>query len=261
MHQKICSSPHYDKWVKFSKLLKDQFGINHFWYYKITYSGHYSYMGTHAAWSEFCYSNNMTLLFPCLAQPDELQPGIILMKASSSEAFKNVLDTAWSKFGINFNLNIQSRIPEGIEAYGFATQYNGLLAEQRLLKELPLLNYFTKVCRRKYGKLFELLDETQVELFKQSKPRSSRRDNFDRHEFFEKMGNPQLLSLTSREKDVIKYLAHGFPASYIAEQLFLSQRTIETHVTSIKQKLNCDSKVELIQLAKEFTPILDFFPS
>jgi DNA-binding NarL/FixJ family response regulator len=47
-----------------------------------------------------------------------------------------------------------------------------------------------------------------------------------------------LSALTARERDVLALMAEGRSNSAIAQQLFLSAKTLETHVTRIFQKLN-----------------------
>ena len=48
------------------------------------------------------------------------------------------------------------------------------------------------------------------------------------------------------------------PAGYIAEQLQLSSKTVENYLANLKDKLGCESKVELIEKAKEIDA-LGFF--
>jgi DNA-binding NarL/FixJ family response regulator len=47
-----------------------------------------------------------------------------------------------------------------------------------------------------------------------------------------------LSTLTARERDVLALMAEGRSNTAIAQQLFLSAKTLETHVTRIFQKLN-----------------------
>lgn len=58
--------------------------------------------------------------------------------------------------------------------------------------------------------------------------------------------------LSKREKQVLKLLALGKTAGDIAEQLFISVNTVETHRKNIKQKLNSNSYFELCQYARAF---------
>jgi len=49
--------------------------------------------------------------------------------------------------------------------------------------------------------------------------------------------NGPLASLTARERDVLGMVAEGYSNRAIAQRLFLSERTVETHVTQIFLKL------------------------
>lgn len=51
---------------------------------------------------------------------------------------------------------------------------------------------------------------------------------------------------TKREQTVISHLVRGRTAKEIGELLFISKRTVETHIDHIKSKANCTSKSELI---------------
>ena len=55
--------------------------------------------------------------------------------------------------------------------------------------------------------------------------------------------------LSVRETEVLRLIALGFTASEIADQLYLSQRTIETHRSHICEKLGLDKRWELVRYA------------
>jgi two-component system response regulator NreC len=55
--------------------------------------------------------------------------------------------------------------------------------------------------------------------------------------------------LSEREREVLKLLALGHTASQIAEKLALSPKTVETYRTRIMEKLNLNSRVDLVQYA------------
>jgi DNA-binding NarL/FixJ family response regulator len=60
----------------------------------------------------------------------------------------------------------------------------------------------------------------------------------------------QLLSLlTEREMEVLRLLAQGNRNEAIAEQLFISQQTVQTHVRNILAKLRVHSKLEAVSFA------------
>ena len=55
--------------------------------------------------------------------------------------------------------------------------------------------------------------------------------------------------LTERERDVLKLIAKEFSNKQIAEKLFISERTVETHRKNIFRKTNTTSLVGLIKYA------------
>jgi two-component system response regulator NreC len=57
--------------------------------------------------------------------------------------------------------------------------------------------------------------------------------------------------LTEREVEVLRMVALGHTNHEIAEQLFLSVRTVETHRAHIQQKLRLTSRAELVRYALE----------
>ena len=58
-------------------------------------------------------------------------------------------------------------------------------------------------------------------------------------------------SLTSREREVLGLIALGHTNAEVAERLYLSLRTVETHRSNIHHKLGTDSRAELVRHALE----------
>jgi two-component system response regulator NreC len=63
--------------------------------------------------------------------------------------------------------------------------------------------------------------------------------------------NTQAEELTPREIDVLRLVVKGYTNSQIAEQLYISVRTVEYHRGNLTGKLNLHSRVELIRYAAE----------
>jgi two-component system, NarL family, response regulator NreC len=57
--------------------------------------------------------------------------------------------------------------------------------------------------------------------------------------------------LTERELEVVRLLASGHTNREIAEQLYISRRTVEFHRANIRRKLGARSRAELTRHVRE----------
>jgi len=60
---------------------------------------------------------------------------------------------------------------------------------------------------------------------------------------------PQLLNLTKREKEILKLISDEMTNAEIAEKLFVSPRTIDTHRRNLLQKIGAKNTVGLVKFA------------
>lgn len=57
--------------------------------------------------------------------------------------------------------------------------------------------------------------------------------------------SPDLASLTPRERDVLRLIGNGSTNREIAEQLYISEGTVKTHVTHLFERLNLRNRAQL----------------
>jgi DNA-binding NarL/FixJ family response regulator len=65
------------------------------------------------------------------------------------------------------------------------------------------------------------------------------------------ISDPELDQLTQREREVLRLLARGYAYKEIASRLFISVKTVETHVSSVLRKLQLSNRYELSRWATD----------
>ena len=61
--------------------------------------------------------------------------------------------------------------------------------------------------------------------------------------------DPELDRLTQREREVLRLIARGYAYKEVARELFISVKTVETHVSSVLRKLQLSNRHELSRWA------------
>jgi DNA-binding NarL/FixJ family response regulator len=69
---------------------------------------------------------------------------------------------------------------------------------------------------------------------------------------FLRNNNPLFLTLTKREKEVLKCMAMGNNSGEIAEKLFISSATADTHRRNIRSKLNLKNNYDAVKFAQAY---------
>ena len=57
--------------------------------------------------------------------------------------------------------------------------------------------------------------------------------------------------LTEREREVMRLIARGYAYKEVAKELFISIKTVETHMSSVLRKLQLSSRHELTRWASD----------
>jgi DNA-binding NarL/FixJ family response regulator len=63
--------------------------------------------------------------------------------------------------------------------------------------------------------------------------------------------DPELDQLTGREREVLRLIAQGYTYKEIARELYISAKTVESHVSSVLRKLQLSSRHQLTRWAAE----------
>ena len=65
------------------------------------------------------------------------------------------------------------------------------------------------------------------------------------------IGDDELDRLSAREREVMRLIARGYAYKEVARELFISVKTVETHVSSVLRKLQLSSRHELTRWAAD----------
>ena len=243
MLKKTAFSPEHDTMLRSVAPFCDYFNVNHIYYIKVSLSGHCSILGTGIELQEFLFDDlPMMASCPMLRKPEFLKTGVTLVRNTSDTTYQKFLDISWKEFNTNFSINIQQKSSEGIEACGFGLKHNHPKADEDLLNELPLLYKFIDYFRNENKKLINITREYQIDIastlgpyFNEVPvihPRSEKRDLL-----LKQMGLKVALSFTARELEILKFVASGFPASYIAKICIFLQEPLRIMSRLLNQSL------------------------
>ena len=99
---------------------------------------------------------------------------------------------------------------------------------------------------------YPLIDEIADEGAEETPPPDDSEDPVVEHPYKNRcLRAAQRYDLTPREGEILSYLARGRNAKYIADQLFVAERTVKTHTYHIYQKMDIHSQQELINIVEE----------
>lgn len=222
-------------------------GISHFYHYMLTDSGGFASAGWNQEWHECLFTGPDCYLALPYFREVENGGSIIFTQAVENKHWKNLAKTAKDEFQINLGLQVCISTDDGQEAFGFGLNTDDPIKHMKLLNQLPLIQKFLKSYRKDFKNDF--LKDNLVDAASLVGPSfyESLKQECVSHKAYLEAPAP----FTKRENEVVGLILNGFPASKIAEKLFISTRTVEHHVERIKNKLDCDSKSDLIGKLRE----------
>lgn len=251
---------------KFCEPIYHHFNVKHFWYYSITPDGHYTCLGSHMGWTEYYFSEKLYIHNPFFRSPDNFSTGIHFIRKEENQSYHQSIDAGNKQFNLNLSLLLLEKNKNGVQGYGFASSSHVKYFEELCMNELPLLKLFIERFKENFGSQIRKIEEEPVNIstligpsfYKNQTTSSSLIIN--KNDFLKDLKFPNVNLLSKREISVLEYVCKGYSASQIASHLFLSKRTIEHYIDNIKNKLNCYSKLELMQFAQELSHLGYFLP-
>jgi len=223
-------------------------GIPIFSYFRIEPDGRFGNLSNYPEELEFFYEQSFHLNYPYLIHPCLLRSGCIFTTVASNASSS---EKVFNKYRMFYLFIILERTGDVVEGFVFAPE-NGLDA-QIVIDFLPKLGMFYTFIRYFKKKAHSLIENMMKDGFNLKEAKGE--------DFFKVAPSLPLASqdaevqkflrlifpLTERERQCLDLFKQGKSAQATAAILGLSQRTVEHYLDSVKDKLGCQSKWELLE--------------
>ena len=227
--------------------LKDSLGISLFCYYTIEQDGRFGIISNYPQQLEFFYEQKLYLTNPYLKHPQLFRSGCALILPNPEPHYVEIIE---KRFQVRDMFLMLQRRVTSVEGFLFAMQTESK-DEIDYLHHIDILTKFGGYFKREIKPLIERMKRDEYNL-KHAKGQP----------FFEADASVPLLSndpnisqfleaispLSQREQQCLELFKEGHSAQATAAILELSQRTVEHYFESIKNKLDCSSKRDLLDL-------------
>jgi DNA-binding NarL/FixJ family response regulator len=144
--------------------------------------------------------------------------------------------------GYEVALRIKKEFPQ-VKVLALSMNGEGMLID-KMIEEADVAGYLLKTTDKK-----ELV--TALESVSKGDTYFAKEILEELHSFQKIKKENEAIHLTSREIDIIKCIAEDLSNKQIADKLFISERTVETHRKNIFSKTNMHSAISLIDFAKK----------
>lgn len=244
-----------DRINKFCSAFFSSLNLCHFWYFKINNTGNVSFVGSFAEWTEIFAAEGLYKAY--LFDPKFFKAGITLRKNVQNPYLQKVCLSWEKKFGDHQTLVFHNKTSDGFEEFGFTSPSSSDNQTGVFLNELPIFRLIIQKFKEE-KKFLSQLEEIQINVVSLIGPdfytdRLIQQEKVNRQSIFKNWGVKA--DLSPIERKLIPFIALGYSAEKIALKIFRSKRTVEHHVERIKMKLECDSKFELVQKARQLEDI------
>lgn len=237
----------------------DYFHINQLWHNRVDNRGSLESISNHPAWTEYFASQKIYEKCPLLRHSKYVDEGITVLSDEEAEKCmsREIIDTFYDgkiRYNSNTWITMVKKTKTGTDQFGFFIDKKYL---PLFINEISLVHLFTGKFRERLHSVFlkmadhkaNLIDLMGSHFYKDRKEETFQSEL--KQQLLKQLGVNESVSLTEREKKVLKFVLQGYSASAIAPQIFLAKRTVEHMLERIKEKLNCNTKTILIQKARE----------
>ena len=231
--------------------LKTHFGVTSVVYQRNFNDGSEIRLSNQPAWVKHFYEQGYYRNSGFEKHPQHYQSGFVVWAHLSHH--QPILEAA-RRFNIDHGLTLIQKTANGCEFYFIGTTPDKPHVANLLLNNIEFLKRFTLYFKEQASLLLKNADSNRIIIPKKYENIYCRELGIPYKNSplvkpvlkIKKIYLDNNVTLSSREIACAKLLVLGKTAHAIAEQLYISPRTVETHLQHLKEKLHCRSKSELI---------------
>ncbi|MDF1760281.1 MAG: LuxR C-terminal-related transcriptional regulator [Coxiellaceae bacterium] len=235
------------EYMEFARIFRDGSDIN---------------LTTHPEWLDYYYCQQLYNENPLEKEIDNYTEGYVV----GSEILKdtNMVQMGIQQIGLFYRfVVVKPNLANGYcDFYYFGAKQGNHYFELNCMNNIDLIEHFINHFNYYAADMVSALDKRRICVPGRFDSNSAEIDKLnicqkkvDRMQFLSELNkggaiirsNNQLIKLTKREAELSGFIVSGMSMREIAGRCSVSPRTIETHLVHIKQKLQADSKSDLIQ--------------
>lgn len=245
-----------------------QFGIEFFHYVRRYKNNSRIALSNRPDWIEFLYSNKLFLAGNLEWKQEYYKTSYFLWSTIENQ---NIYTEAREFYNIDHGITIIKKLhDDSIEFVHFGGKRQDRHIVNFFLTNIDFLNRFILYFKERAAKLLQKAERQPI-LVPWSEPGVSTNDlkiilsgslsskntgysdllaktHIKRYQLGTKNG---LVHLTARELDCLLGILDGKTSQEMAQELYRSKRTVEAHISNVKQKLGCSTKADLIKFLVE----------
>ncbi len=241
------TAQHSQKIQKICEPLREHLDISKLIYYRLDADGTFSLFSNFPELVRYYHEQNLHLTNPMFVHPSLLSKGSVLVPLTRNKFAANEIQ---KRFLITKVFFVLLNNGDRVEGFLFANpsqddSFANIIAQnmELLYKFIPYFqDEVNPLVRKMRDKKFNLLKIKGEKFWNADPTVPLSRKNPRAKEFLK-----ELFPLSNREMQCLELYLRGETAQSTAAILGLSQRTVESYFESIKQKLHCSSKSELLQ--------------
>lgn len=235
------------------------YGVNYFSYHSVSNDGMWRPLVSRPDWADFYTDQQFYLMDPFLLDPKYYQSGKVLWEMCQlQEEQKVIYDKAVDIFNFKTNVILVERSENGCEFFGFTGPNDNHDCKALFFNGVPTLKKFCQYFKEQLAFIFDKIEADPIpiaDLRKQSffaPDLSPFSRSFDKDRaFLEKIDATLRIKLSTQEKICLRLYLKVHRMKDVAEMMRLSPRTVESYLESIKIKLSCEDKSQLIRRGQE----------